>query len=82
MFGKDSKGRTPAQKGDAIVKIIGGSVIGIAGLTIGSILNKIGIGEPWSDIISTILSGIASALFMYMLDKVDLFSVKAEKKEY
>ena len=81
LFGKDSKGRTPAQKGDAIVKIIGGSVIGIAGLTIGSILNKIGIGEPWSDIISTILSGIASALFMYMLDKVDLFSVKAEKRK-
>lgn len=81
LFGKDSKDRTPAQKGDAIVKIIGGSVIGIAGLTIGSILNKIGIGEPWSDIISTILSGIASALFMYMLDKVDLFSVKAEKRK-
>ena len=26
------------------------------------------------------LSGIASAMFMYLLDKVDIFSVKAEKR--
>ena len=71
---------TPAQKGDAIIKLIGGSVIAIAGIGIESLLNKIGIGEPWSIVLSTMLSGIASAMFMYLLDKVDIFSVKAEKR--
>jgi len=80
LFGEDSAEMTPAQKGDAIVKLIGGSVIAIAGIGIESLLNKIGIGEPWSIVLSTMLSGIASALFMYLLDKADIFSVKAEKR--
>lgn len=80
LFGKESDQRTPAEKGDAIIKLIGGSMIAISGIAIESILNKIGIGEPWSVVLSTMLSGIASALFMYVLDKVDLFSVKAEKR--
>ena len=80
LFGKESEDMTPAQKGDAIIKLIGGSVIAIAGIGIESLLNKIGIGEPWSIVLSTMLSGIASAMFMYLLDKVDIFSVKAEKR--
>lgn len=80
LFGKDSKKLSPAQKGDAIIKIIGGSVMVIAGVGIEFILNKIGMSEPWSVILSTMLSGIASALFMYLLDKADLFSVKAERR--
>ncbi|ADL53686.1 hypothetical protein [Clostridium cellulovorans] len=80
LFGKDAKEMTPSQKGDAIIKIIGGSVIAIAGIGIEALLNKIGIGEPWSVVLSTMLSGIASALFMYLLDKVDLFSTKSEKR--
>ncbi|MCS6131869.1 DNA repair protein [Clostridium botulinum] len=80
LFGKDAKEMTSAQKGDAIIKLIGGSVIAISGIAIESLLNKIGIGEPWSAVLSTMLSGIASALFMYLLDKADLFSTKAEKR--
>lgn len=80
LFGKDAKEMTPAQKGDAIIKLIGGSVIAIAGVGIEALLNKIGIGEPWSIFLSTFLSGLASALFMYLLDKADIFSVKAEKR--
>ena len=71
---------TIIQSQNAIIKIIGGSVIAIAGIGIESLLNKIGIGEPWSIVLSTMLSGIASAMFMYLLDKVDIFSVKAEKR--
>lgn len=67
LFGKESENMTAAQKGDAIIKLIGGSVIAIAGIGIESLLNKIGIGEPWSIVLSTMLSGIASALFMYLL---------------
>lgn len=80
LFGKDSKDMTPAQKGDAIIKILGGSVLAIAGVGIEALLNKIGIGEPWSVVLSTFLSGVASALFMYLLDKADIFSAKAEKR--
>ena len=70
-----------AEKGDAIVKLIGGSVMAIAGIGIEDLLNKIGIGDPWSTVLATMFSGMASALFMYLLDKADLFSVKAERRE-
>ena len=70
-----------AEKGDAIVKLIGGSVMAIAGIGIEALLNKIGIGDPWSTVLATMFSGMASALFMYLLDKADLFSVKAERRE-
>ena len=80
LFGKESGQMSATQKGDAIIKILGSSVIAICGIGIEALLNKIGITEPWSVVLSTMLSGIASALFMLLLDKVDLFSVKAEKR--
>lgn len=80
LFGKQSNQMSAAEKGDAIVKIIGGSVIAICGIGIEALLNKIGLPAPWSVILSTMLSGIASAMFMLLLDKIDLFSVKAEKR--
>lgn len=80
LFGKNAKAMSPAQKGDAIIKLIGGSVIAILGVALESLLNKIGIGDPWSVVLSTMLSGIASALFMYILNKADLFSTKAERR--
>lgn len=80
IFGKQTKQMSAAEKGDAIIKILGGSVIAICGIGIEALLNKIGIMEPWSIILSTMLSGIASTLFMLLLDKIDLFSVKAEKR--
>lgn len=80
LFGKASRSMSPAEKGDAIIKILGGSVIAICGIGIEALLNKIGIMEPWSVILSTMLSGIASTLFMLVLDRIDLFSVKAERR--
>ncbi|MBO6261052.1 MAG: DNA repair protein [Bacilli bacterium] len=80
LFGKHSNEMTATQKGDAIIKILGGSIIVICGIGIEALLNKIGIPEPWSIVLSTTLSGIASTLFMLLLDKIDLFSVKAEKR--
>lgn len=80
LFGKEAANMSPAEKGDAIIKLIGGSVIAIAGIGVEALINKIGIGEPWSVVLATMLSGVASALFMYVLDKADIFSVKAEKR--
>lgn len=81
LFGENSKNMSPSEKGDAIIKLLGGSIIAIAGIGVEALINKIGIGEPWSVVLATMLSGIASALFMYLLDKVDIFSVKAEKRK-
>lgn len=81
LWGKESKQMTATQKGDAIIKILGSSVIAICGIGIEALLNKIGIGEPWSIVLSTMLSGIASALFMFTLDKLDLFNVNADKRQ-
>lgn len=81
LFGKQAKVMSPAEKGDAIIKLIGGSVIAISGIGIESLFSKIGIVEPWSVVLSTMFSGIASALFMYLLDQIDLFSLKAEKRK-
>ena len=80
LFGEESKNMSSAEKGDAIIKILGGSVITICGIGIETLLNEIGVTEPWSVILSTMLSGIASTIFMLVLDKIDLFSVKAEKR--
>ncbi len=80
LFGKDSKNMSPAEKGDAIIKIIGSSVIAICGIGLETLMNKIGIMEPWSIVLSTTISGVASALFLYLMDQLDLFSVKAEKR--
>ena len=71
---------TASQKGDAIIKILGGGIISICGVGIEALLNKIAIPDPWSVMISTILSGIASSLFMLLLDKLDLFNTKAEAR--
>lgn len=80
LFGKQASEMSTAQKSDAIIKIIGGSVIAISGIGIEALLNKIGIGEPWSIVFSTMFAGISSAMFMLILDRIDLFSVKAEKR--
>ena len=80
LFGKQANQMTAAEKGDAIIKILGGSVIAICGIGIEALLNKLGVTEPWSVILSTIFSGIASTMFMLLLDRIDLFSVKAENR--
>lgn len=79
LFGKDSKNMTPAQKGDAIIKIVGTSVIAIAGLALETFISNY-VPEPFSNIISIILTGISSVLFMYLVDRVDIFGVKVEQR--
>ena len=80
LFGENSKNMTTAEKGDAIIKILGSSAMAIVGIGVEFLLNKIGIGEPWSVILASLLSGIAGALLMYGLDQIDLFSVKSERR--
>ncbi len=58
----------------------GGMVVALLGVFLESLMNRIGIPDPWSAMISTILSGIGSVAFMYLLDKIDLFNTKREMR--
>ena len=80
LWGRDSANMTSAQKGDAIVKLIGGSVAALAGIGIDALLNSIGVPDSWSVPLSTMLSGIVSAIFMCLLDRADLFNVRDERR--
>lgn len=88
LFGKGSANATKAEKGDAIIKIIGASATALLGIWIENLLEKV-VSIPFISpehmesvrrILSTFLSGVASILIFYLLDKADLFNVKAERR--
>lgn len=81
LFGENAANMTPAEKGDAILKLFASTVTSLFGILIEAALNQIGVGEPWSVVLSVTLSGIASAFVMYGLNKADLFNVKQEKRK-
>ena len=82
LFGEESKNKTAAEKGDAIVKLLGGSVVALCGIGINTLLEKLPmLNEEGREVISTLLSGLASILLFYALDKADLFNVKKDKRE-
>ena len=82
LFGEESKNKTAAEKGDAIVKLLGGSVVALCGIGINALLEKLPmLNEEGREVISTLLSGLASILLFYALDKADLFNVKKDKRE-
>ncbi|WP_052237900.1 hypothetical protein [Vibrio sinaloensis] len=68
------------QKGDAILKLMAGSLSIFASIGIESWLNSTGIGEPWSILISSLLTAVLTSLVMYLLDKMDLFALKEEAR--
>lgn len=81
LFGENANKSTPAEKGDAILKIFGASAAAFCGIWIDSMLEKLPvIPESLRGSISTLLSGLASMLVFYLLDKADVFNVKAEKR--
>ena len=80
LWGKNAAKMTPAEKGDAIIKLIGVSVASIAGIGVDALLSNIGTPKMLRVPLATMLSGIVSAVFMYLLDKADLFGVKSDKR--
>ncbi len=73
------KSKTPAERGDAVVKLLGGTIISIAG---SMLIEKIFGTEPsfLKNIATCLLTGCGTLAFMALMDKLDLFSVKAEKR--
>ena len=81
LFGEQSKSMSAAEKGDAILKLIAGSLVGLCGIGIDILLEKVpAIPEDFRSILSVILSGLTSILLFYALDKADLFNVKEERR--
>lgn len=81
LFGEKSKSMTSNEKGDAIIKVLGSSVVALCGIGINFLLGKLNLDPDVNNALSTVLSGIASILLFYALDKADLFNVKKEKRE-
>lgn len=80
LWGKDGEGLTDRQKWDAVIKMIGASIGILAGIGIEAVLQSFAIPKFLLVPISTFLGGVITAVFMYVLDKADLFSTKSEQR--
>ncbi len=80
IWGSEGKDMTSRQKGDAILKLIGGSVGALSGVAIDYMFSVTGM-PGWLRVpISTIGAGFISAIIMCALHKMDLFSVRSEQR--
>ena len=80
LWGKDGEGLTDRQKWDAVIKMIGASIGILAGIGIEAVLQSFAIPKFLLVPVSTFLGGVITAVFMYVLDKADLFSTKSEQR--
>lgn len=74
---KPSNEISPAQKADAITKIIVSAIVPILTFSFEETLSKIPL---IGDVATIILSGLATTLVVWILDQIDIFSVKDEKR--
>jgi len=81
LFGKQAKQMTNSQKGDAILKLIAGSVVAFCGIGVESFLANANIPEDYRSLVSVLLRGLLSVFVFYALDKADLFGVKKEYRD-
>lgn len=80
LFGSASKSMTPAEKGDAILKIFGSSTASLCGIAIDTWLEQYKVFPEFKGALSALLAGFTSMLILYLLDKADIFNVKAERR--
>lgn len=75
---------SPAEKADAITKLLATTVVTYIGFafeeSVLGFINKLPFGDVLSDAVMVIFTGIASTVVVWLLDKMDLFSVKDEKR--
>lgn len=80
LWGKDGEQMSSREKGDAILKLIGAGVAALAGIALENVIDKLPVPEWAKTTLTALVAGALSALFVYLLDKMDLFSVKSEKR--
>ncbi|WP_133060408.1 hypothetical protein [Parendozoicomonas haliclonae] len=80
ILGKKESEMSRAQKADAIAKLFAATAVTFTMFTFESLVLGVLPETPavLKDIALATLSGVASSLVVYLLDKADLFSVKAE----
>jgi hypothetical protein len=76
----DSDAMSPAEKGDAIVKLLASTVTTFTVFYFSEHIVSAIPDEFIKDVCLAIMSGVASTLVVYLIDKLDLFSVKHEKR--
>ncbi|MEY8252912.1 MAG: hypothetical protein RPR91_11055 [Colwellia sp.] len=76
----DSGAMSPTEKGDAIVKLLASTVTTFAVFYFSEHIVSAIPDEFIQDVCLAIMSGVASTLVVYLIDKLDLFSVKHEKR--
>ncbi|MCF2474815.1 hypothetical protein [Citrobacter braakii] len=74
------KSSSQAQKGDAILKLVAGSLSIFASLGLETWLNSLGLPGPLPILLSSVLTAVITALLMYALDKLDLFGTNHDLK--
>ncbi|MEB7712797.1 hypothetical protein NGC32_08650 [Kluyvera cryocrescens] len=74
------KSSNQAQKGDAILKLVAGSLSIFASLGLETWLNSLGLPGPLPILLSSVLTAVITALLMYALDKLDLFGTNHDLK--
>lgn len=75
----DSEEMSAAQKGDAIVKLLASTISTFVVFYFSETITKL-IPDPFDEVVVAIASGIASTLVVYLIDKIDLFSLKDERR--
>ena len=86
LFGKEAKNTSAKEKGDAILKLIGASTATLCGIGVEHLLDELYARLPLLPqdskiVFSTMFTGIAAALVMYILDRADLFNVKKDQRD-
>ncbi|PYE30395.1 hypothetical protein DFP83_1172 [Idiomarina fontislapidosi] len=75
---------SPAQKGDAITKLLATTVTTYVGYsfeeTILGFVSKMPMGDILSEAMMVVVTGISSSVVVWLLDQLDLFSTKLEKR--
>lgn len=79
LFGEQSKSMTTSEKGDAIIHIIGDSIVAMCGIAIDNIGMK-KLPEGFRIPFKTLLTGFAGILVFYAIDKADLFNIREGRR--
>ncbi len=75
------KNKSLAEKGDAILRLAAVSISAAAGIYIDGAIKNLGIPEPWSTLLASVVSATVAAGILYLLNQLDVFNVKRDKRQ-
>lgn len=69
---------SPAEKGEAILKLVAISLSTVIGIWTEGLINQTGIPEPWSIMLASMISATAMSGILYLLNRFDIFNVQKD----